>query len=65
MVGLWCLTPLSTIFQLLFSWRSVLLVEETRVPEENHRPYKYHIMLYRVHLAMIGIRTHNFSGNRN
>jgi hypothetical protein len=29
----WCLTPLSTIFQ----WRSVLLVEDTGVPGENHR----------------------------
>ena len=35
---------------------SVLLVEETRVPGENHQPaishwQMYHIMLYRVHLA--------------
>jgi hypothetical protein len=33
----WWLTPLSTIFSVT-SWRSVLLVEETGVPGENHRP---------------------------
>jgi len=32
-LGLWCLTPLSTI-----SWQSVLLVEETGVPWENQLP---------------------------
>ena len=40
-------------------WRSVLLVEETRVPGENHWPVascwkNYHIMLYRVHLVWTG-----------
>jgi len=34
----------------VISWRSVLLVEETGVPRENHRPVTdklYHIMLFR------------------
>ena len=40
-------------------WRSVLLMEETGVPGENHRPavshwQTYHIMLYWVQLAWAG-----------
>ena len=27
---------------LVILWRSVLLMEETRVPRENHRPAAYH-----------------------
>ena len=69
-LGLWCLMPLSTIFQ-LYRASQFLLVEETGVPRENHRPVAttqvtnklYHIMLNRVHFAMNGIRTYNFSGD--
>ena len=51
----------------VISGQSVLLVEETGGPRENHRPVASHwetLSNNVVHLALIEIQTQNFSGDR-
>ena len=51
-------------------WRSVLLVEETRVHRENHRPAVSHSQTLSHNFVLSTsrlsrIRTHNVSGDRH
>ena len=54
-MGLWCLTPLSTIFQLYHGWWNQSTRRKPPICSKSLTNF-YHIMLYRVHLSRVGFK---------
>jgi hypothetical protein len=76
LLALWsfCIRNRAMVFNTTFNnisvmlWQSVLLMEETGVPRENHQPVASHwetLSHNVVHLALIAIRTNNIGGDRH
>jgi hypothetical protein len=67
-LGLWCLASATFNNISVILWQSVLLVEETGVLRENHRPATSKRQTWShnvVHLVLSEIQTHNISGDRH